>query len=137
MRDYYSNLNLQLQKPASFKYDIVLEIHCPIIDKYSQNKICDVIRNNYAMEMDDVDYDISIQNRRSIILIIFGILLLIINMYLSEHLGTILSEVLSIIWWIGIWDAIEIQLLDKTDNKWKRLNYQQIYESEIVFVFDK
>ena len=47
--------------------DIVIEIHCPPVDKQTQEKMIKAIKNNYGMEIDDVNYDINKVNVKSII----------------------------------------------------------------------
>lgn len=116
--------------------DIVLEIHCPEISIEEMEKAKKCIKNNFGEEIDDIEYDIKKLNDKSLLLILFGLLLLIFSYAARKYIDNILTEFLSVIWWIGIWDSVEIQLLDKTHNKWERLNYQQLYDSETVFVFD-
>ena len=116
--------------------DIVLEIHCPEIDEELQNKIKKNIKNNYGMEIDDNEYDLSINNRRAAKFAIAGLILLIINV-LTEHFGIIFSNFLSVVWWVAIWDMVEILVLDNQEIKWKRLNNQQLYDSTIKFVFEE
>lgn len=115
--------------------DIVLEIHCPEIDEELQNKIRKNIKNNYGMEIDDNEYDLAINNRRALIFAIVGIILLIVNI-LTENLGEIFYNFLSVVWWVAIWDMIEILVLDNQEIKWKRLSNQQLHDSSIKFVFD-
>ena len=116
--------------------DIILEIHCPEIDEEQQTKAKKCIKNNYGMEIDDNEYDLSINNRRALIFTIVGLFLLIINI-LTEDLGRVFSDFLSVVWWVAIWDMVEILVLDNQDIKFKRLNNQQLYESTIKFVFDE
>ncbi len=116
--------------------DIVLEIHCPEINEEMQNKIKKNIKNNYGMEIDDNEYDLSINNKRAAKFAIAGLILLIINV-LTEHFGIIFSNFLSVVWWVAIWDMVEILVLDNQEIKWKRLNNQQLYDSTIRFVFDE
>ena len=116
--------------------DIVLEIHCPEIDEELQNKIKKNIKNNYGMEIDDNEYDLAINNRRAIIFTIVGVLLLIIHILIENH-GRILADFLSVVWWVAIWDMVEILILGNQEIKWKRLNNQQLYDSTIKFVFDE
>lgn len=116
--------------------DIVLEIHCPEIDEELQNKIKKNIKNNYGMEIDDNEYDLSINNKRALIFAIIGITLLIVNV-LIENLGRIFADFLSVVWWVAIWDMVEILALENQEIKWKRLNNQQLYDSTIKFVFDE
>lgn len=116
--------------------DIVIEIHCPKVDATMQARMRKAIKNNYGIEIDDVEYDMMLQNRRSVILLIAGIILLVINIVTDKYIGSIISNFLSVVWWVAIWDTIEIQALDKSENKFKRLNYQQLYDANITFVFD-
>ncbi len=115
--------------------DIILEIHCPEIDEEMQNKIKKNIKNNYGMEIDDNEYDLSINNRRAWFFALIGIVFFIINI-LVENIGRIFADFLCVVWWVAIWDLVEILLLDNREIKWKRLNYQQLYDSTIRFVFD-
>jgi len=115
--------------------DIVLEIHCPQIDEELQNKIRKNIKNNYGMEIDDNEYDLSVNNKRAVFLLIVGIIFLIISA-LIENIGRIFADFLCVVWWVAIWDMIEILMLQNREIKWKRLNYQQLYDSTIKFVFD-
>ena len=115
--------------------DIILEIHCPEIDEELQNKIKKNSKNNYGMEIDDNEYDLSFNNRRALNCAIVGILLLIVHI-LTENLVRLFADFLSVVWWVAIWDMVEILVLENQDIKWKRLNNQQLYDSTIRFVFD-
>ncbi len=121
--------------------DVILEIHCPRIDEEYQAKIKKNIKNNYGIEIDDVDYDLAFNYKKALIMALAGILVLIINILL-ENLTTagiitrFLPYLVNVIWWVAIWDMIEIIFLDNRELKWKRLNYQQLYDSTITFVFD-
>ena len=115
--------------------DIVLEIHCPEISEEMQDKIRKNIKNNYGMDIDDNDYDIRENNKTSIIFLLIGFLLLLFNLT-TWNLGYIWNEIFSILWWVPIWNTIEIQMLDNRDIRTARLNNQQLYESKVKFVFD-
>ena len=115
--------------------DIVIEIHCPEIDEELQTKIKKNIKNNYGMEIDDNEYDLSVNNKRAWWFAIVGMILLIINI-LTEDLGPIFSNFISVVWWVAIWDMVEILVIENQEIKWKRLNNQQLYDSTVEFVFD-
>jgi len=115
--------------------DIIIEIHCPEIDEETQNKIKKSIKNNYGMEIDDNEYDLSVNNKRALMFAIIGILLLIIHI-LIENFWRLFADFLSVIWWVAIWDMVEILILGNQEIKWKRLNNQQLYDSTVRFVFD-
>ena len=115
--------------------DIVLEIHCPEIDEELQGKIKKNIKNNYGMEIDDNEYDLAINKKRALIFAIVGIFLLIVNI-LIENITRIFADFICVVWWVAIWDMVEILVLENSEIKWKILNNQQLYDSTIKFVFD-
>ena len=117
--------------------DIVIELHCPKVDKKSKEMMVKAIRNNYGMDIDDADYDINRVNRRSLIYGLIGIIILIINLITEKYIGAVLSNFICVVWWVGIWEMVELQTIEKVDLRWRRLNYQQLYDAEITFVFDK
>lgn len=117
--------------------DIVLEFHMPKVNKETKENMVKTIRNNYGMDIDDADYDINRINIRSFVYGIIGIAILIINIITEKYMGEVLSNFICVVWWVAIWEMVELQTIDKQDLKWKRLNYQQLYDSEITFVFDK
>lgn len=117
--------------------DIIIEIHCPKVSEEMQKKMENSIKNNYGIEIDDADYEMMIQNRRAFILFIIGVILLSLNIIVDRYIDPILSNFLCVVWWVAIWDMLEIITIDKSDNKWQRLNYQQLYEAKTVFVFEE
>jgi hypothetical protein len=117
--------------------DIVIELHCPKVKEDTKTKIVKAIRNNYGMDIDDLDYDINKVNRKSIIYGLIGLFILVVNLITEKYIGAVLSNFICVVWWVAIWEMVELQTIEKTDLKWKRLNYQQLYDAEITFVFDK
>ena len=115
--------------------DIVLEIHCPRIDEEEQSKIKKSIKNNYGIEIDDADFDLSVNNLKSLVMLIAGLIVLLINIMI-ENMSKYFSYFISVVWWVAIWDLIEIQFGDNNEIRWKRLNYLQLYDATITFVFD-
>lgn len=117
--------------------DIVIEIHCPKVESDVKTKMIKAIKNNYGMDIDDADYDISRVNNKSWIFGIVGLMILIINILTEDFIGAVLSNFICVVWWVAIWEMVELQTIEKADLKWKRLNYQQLYDAEITFVFDE
>lgn len=117
--------------------DIVIEIHCQDVDDETKLKMIKAIKNNYGMEIDDADYDIGKVNYRSCIYGFVGVLILVINLLTEKYIGAVLSNFICVVWWVAIWEMVELQTIEKSDLKWKRLNYQQLYDAEITFVFDR
>lgn len=135
MSDSVCNYIEEIAYMVPINTDIILEIHCPEIDEELQNKIKKNIKNNYGMEIDDNEYDLSVNNRRALIFAIVGVLLLIVHILIEKY-GRLFADFLSVVWWVAIWDMVEILVLDNQEIKSDRLNNQQLYDSTIRFVFD-
>ena len=117
--------------------DIIIELHCPEVDDEKKQRMIKAIKNNYGMEIDDIDYDLSRVNTKSIIFCLVGLIILIINLITEKYIGPVLSNFICVVWWVAIWETIELQTIEKADLKWKRINHQQIYDAEITFIFNK
>ena len=117
--------------------DIVLEFHSPKVDEDTKTKMVKAVKNNFAMEIDDTDYDIKRINNRSLIYGLIGLVILVFNLITEKWIGPVLSNFICVVWWVAIWEMVELQTIDKADLKWKRLNYQQLYDAQITFEFDQ
>lgn len=116
--------------------DIVIELHCPELSDIQKEKMVKAIKNNYGMEIDDMDYEINKVNYKSFLYGTVGLVILIINLLTEKFIGPVLSNFICVIWWVAIWEMAELQTLEKPDLRWKRLNYQQLYDAEITFVLE-
>ena len=116
--------------------EIELEIHCPRVDVYTQQKMARAIKNNYGIEIDDVDYELIEDHKKSLILLAIGLVLIVINILTEDVLGLVFSNFLSVVWWVLIWDVSEMYFFDRREYQSKRLNYQQLYDAKTVFIFN-
>ena len=116
--------------------EIELEIHCPRVDVYTQQKMARAIKNNYGIEIDDVDYELREDHKKSLILLAIGLVLIVINILTEDVLGLVFSNFLSVVWWVLIWDVSEMYFFDRREYQSKRLNYQQLYDAKTVFIFN-
>lgn len=116
--------------------DIILEIHCPEINEEMQDRIKKVFKNSYGMKIDEDDYNIGVGNTRSKMFALVGIILLIFNVLFEKYIFSVLSNFLNIVWWVAIWNMIELQLIENGKIKWQRSNNLQLYDAEVTFVFD-
>lgn len=137
LSDEISNYIKEVASIIPFKYDIVLEFHCPEIDVVSQERIKRIIKNNYGMEIDDLDYEESWNTYISIGLFIIGTLFLLIGFALPDTTWSIIKEMVSIVGWVILWDMMESIIFTSNKRKLERLNTLQIYDSQIEFVFDE
>lgn len=120
-----------------FKYDIVLEFHCHQISDDEQERIKKIVKNNFGMEIDDIDYENRMSGYISIILFIVGIAILIIAYALEGKILELIDELLFIAGWVVLWDMMESIIFTNNERKIKRLNKLQLYDSKVEFVFDK
>ncbi len=116
--------------------DIIIEIHCPEIENDKQKEMIKSIKNNYRLEIEDLYNSQKEENKKSIILLLVGIILLALNLLVDQFLqNSIISNFICVVWWVAIWDMIELQTLDKSESKTKQMKYQQLHDAEIMFVF--
>ena len=118
-----------------FKYDIVLQFHCPQIDIEEQERIKKVIKNNYGMEIDDIDYESRINGYISAGLFIIGVVFLIFAYAVEETAFEIIREFLFIISWVILWDLVEDFIFTNNKRRIQRLNKLQLYDSQVEFIF--
>ena len=116
--------------------DIILEIHCPEISEEMQDRIKKTFKNNYGMKIDEDDYNIGVVNKRSQLFALVGIVLLIFNVIFEKYIFSVLANFLNIVWWVAIWNMIELQLIENGKIKWQRSNNLQLYDADVTFVFD-
>ena len=117
--------------------DIVIELHCPEVDDVFKEKMIRAIRNNYGMEIDDIDYENRMSGYISAILFIVGIVIFIIAYALEGKILKIIDEFLFILGWFIIWDMLESIIFTSNERNIKRLNKLQLYDSKVEFIFDK
>lgn len=120
-----------------FKYEIVLEFHCTEISEDEQNRIRKIIKNNYGMEIDDIDYQRRMSAYISFGLFILGMVILILAYALENTVIEIIKEFLLIIGWVVLWDLVEDIIFTDNKRKLERLNKLQLYDSKVEFVFDR
>ena len=116
--------------------DIILEIHCKEIEEEQQKEMIKTIKNNYRLEIEEIRSNQTEEDHKSKILLVAGIVLLIINILIDRFIkSSIISNLVCVVWWVAIWDMIELQTLDKSESNAQEQLYQQLYNAEIMFVF--
>lgn len=119
-----------------FKYDIVLQFHCPKIETEEQERVKKIIKNNYGMEIDDIDYENRWSKYISFGLFIIGIFILICAYYIENTVFEFVREFLLIIGWVVLWDLVEDLIFTSNKRKIERLNKLQLYDSKVEFIFE-
>lgn len=137
LSDEVTNYIEEVASIIPFKYDIVLEIHSEELDIEEQGRIRKIFKNNYGMEIDDIDYENRISKYISLILFILGTLIFVLAYALEDSLIQIIKEFLFIAGWVVLWDMLETVIFADNKRKIERLNKLQLYDAKVEFVFDK
>ena len=83
-------------------------------------------------EMDDVNYGIKRLTLKEIGLAVAGVIFLLLWLYASSKAGSIKLEILSIIGWVGIWEATDIMIMERPELIMARKNIKNMLEAEII-----
>ena len=137
LSDEVTNYIEEVASIIPFKYDIVLEIHSEELDIEEQGRIRKIFKNNYGMEIDDIDYENRISKYISLILFILGTLIFILAYALEDSVIQIVKEFLFIAGWVVLWDMLESIIFTDNKRKIERLNKLQLYDAKVEFVFNK
>lgn len=118
-----------------FKYDIVLQFHCEEkMTEDDKDRVRRIVKNNFGMEIDDIDYENRMNNYVAAGLTILGIILIVIAYLVEETMFSVIQEILLIVGWVLLWDMLEAILFDNNKRKIKRLNKLQLYDAKFEFV---
>ena len=118
-------------------YSITLEFHTPQLSEEEQRKIKKMIKMNYSMDIDDIEYSMKINFWKTMTLLTIGLSLLIITYLISSYIWTIATECLTIAASVAIWNAVETLLLENSSLKYKKNDSLQLYDAKVIFIFDK
>ena len=61
-----------------------------------------------------------------------GVIVLAVMLYLSSKTDSMFPEVLDIISWVAIWEAVTIVVIEKHDLRRERWNYRKLSEAKIT-----
>ena len=120
--------------------EIVLEVHYhDEISENQQQRIRKVFKSNYGSDIDDIDYDLRINNYKSIILFLFGTFFIFMSFIfnnLTIPLSGFIAEFFMISGWVFIWDIVETISIKRSNLITKRINKLQLYDANINFIFE-
>ena len=97
-----------------------------------EERVRENIRAFFMQEMDDVNYGIKRLTLKEIGLAVAGVIFLLLWLYASSKAGSIKLEILSIIGWVGIWEATDIMIMERPELIMARKNIKNMLEAEII-----
>ena len=137
LSDDITNYINEVASIIPFKYDIVIEFHCHELSVDEQERMKKIVKNNFGMEIDDIDYKNRMNIYVSILLFVIGAATLILGYALEDKILKILDELIVITGWVVLWDMMEVIIFTNNERKIEKLNKLQLYDSKVEFVFDK
>ncbi|MGN0599788.1 MAG: hypothetical protein ACI4JK_07810 [Oscillospiraceae bacterium] len=131
--DIYELIDTKLYT-IPLKYPIRICFHGCIPDSQSQNEIRQTIQEHYMFLFRDKKEDLRLNLLKTIIMAIFGVILLAI--YFTLELissNPVFMEFLSIAGWVAAWEAVDSWLLQRKALRIEYLNIGQAALSEVSF----
>lgn len=96
-----------------------------------EEKVKKKIRNYYIQEMEDISYELKKLTMKGIILGIVGAAVLVLWLFLSGS-DSVNVEILSIVGWVGIWEATDIFVLERPELSLTKRHLMTMREAEII-----
>jgi len=120
--------------------EIILEVHYhDEISENQQQRIKKVFKANYGSDIDDIDYNLRMNNYKSIILFLFGAFFIFMSFIfnnLTFPIAEFIAEFFMISGWVFIWDIVETISIKRSELLTKRINKLQLYDANINFIFE-
>lgn len=113
---------------------IVLEICGHRFSEKEQALIRRVLTQYFGLKLGDAIIDINIMKKKSMILLVFGIISILLFMLLNIiNVIPTLAEIIAIGLWFFLWEYLDLRFLDGSDLAVKKLEAAQLANVKIVF----
>lgn len=113
------------------KIHFIIESNC--IDDDEKKLYEAAIKNYYHQELIENKEQIKQKTKISIIMILLGAIIFLIAIACSNSAGTLLLDILDVIAWVFVWEAVDLFVLQRGTLKNQQLRYLQIMFSKITF----
>lgn len=118
------------------KYKFILKITCPNLNDEDKKEIERLFRAHYGLAIYDKDLDLKINGVDVTWLFGAGVSIISAMFLWGSNLAPYLKEVLSIIGWVAVWDAVEDLIVGRRKILTDKKNNKQIYDSEFYYTGD-
>ena len=113
---------------------IVLEICGHKFTEKEQALIIRVLTQYFGLKLGDAIIDINIMKKKSMILLIFGIISILLFMLLNIiNVIPTLAEIIAIGLWFFLWEYLDLRFLNGSDLAIKKLEAAQLANVKIIF----
>ena len=113
---------------------IVLEICGHRFSEKEQALIRRVLTQYFGLKLGDAIIDINIMKKKSMILLVFGIISILLFMLLNIiNVIPTLAEIIAIGLWFFLWEYLDLRFLNGSDLAVKKLEAAQLANVKIIF----
>lgn len=117
--------------------DIVFEISCPGLSRIDKEKMTEVIKLYYGLEIAGIDEDLKITKRKSRTMWVIAIISILLMFASWRWMESSFMELLLIVVWFTVWEAIDEQIYTQSDLNYDRMDAEQIYSCKVIFSEDE
>lgn len=145
--DIFSNYNVNELDPAFLEYidskvrfikkesPISIDIKCDNLTDDEKDLIRKNLHNSYALKFESERKKIKNNRKISAVLFFFGLLVMCVYITISHFSKiAVLSEVISIISWVFIWEAVDLFFFQTSISNFKSLLSYRLFSAEINYV---
>ena len=116
------------------EYPIVLEINGKTFSEEEKKIIREAIHDYYALKMGDAQLEISANRRKSLTLLVTGLLVSVaVQLVRKVTSGLPLREAIVMLFWLFLWEGIDCLILDGKNLKNKKTEAAQMANITITF----
>ena len=113
---------------------LALHIKSACVDETKQQIYKDAIKEYYTEKFYANERELKIQNRIALLLAILGIIVLACSIFLQYRFDSIIwSEVIDIVAWVLLWEAVDIKFFKTRELALKRKRYNAFISMEILY----
>lgn len=114
---------------------IVLEICGAKFSDEEKKVIENVIKNYFGLVLEDKEFDLMLNKRRSNLLLVMGILSLLVYAFIhTKNIGAVLTELLFLAIWFFIWEYGDYGFIKDSELKLEKIYAGQLASAKIRFI---
>ncbi len=117
------------------KEQLTLRIECNNLDNNTKNKYAQAIKEYYKERFRENEREFKFLNVAFFILAITGILILSFSIFINYKFDSVIwSEVIDIVAWVFLWEAVDIKFFKMRQMRLQRKRYLSFINMKVMFV---
>ena len=115
------------------QYNIILEICGNKFNKEEQEVITKTVKDYFGLKLGDKELDLKSNFKKSMILLISSFIALGTLLILDNYINNTLLEPALIVFWVFMWDFIEVFFFERSELKTKKIWAGQLASLKVIF----